>query len=73
LSIYDCNIHYFQNLGNRKLQDELREKTPNMVAVLLDNPKLRIYWPRSALLKGYDLRDISLQEEEVSMVFDIAC
>ena len=28
---------------------------------------------RSALLKGYDLRDISLQEEEVSMVFDIAC
>jgi len=45
-----------------------------MVAVLSDNPKSQIYiMPRSALLKGYDLRDISLQEEEVSMVFDIAC
>jgi len=28
---------------------------------------------RSPLLKDYDLRDISLQEEEVSTVFNIAC
>ena len=35
----DCDMHHFQNLGKRKLKDELGEKTPNMVAVLLGSQK----------------------------------
>ena len=61
----DCDMHHFQNLGKRKLKDELGEKTPNMVAVLLGSQKPWIACHYPDLAKGCDMEDISKPQIEI--------
>ena len=55
----DCDMHHFQNLGKRKLKDELGEKTPNMVAVLLGSQKPRIACQDVLFPKGFGMKNKS--------------
>jgi hypothetical protein len=52
-------MHHFQNLGKRKLKNELREKTPNMVAVLLDSHKPWIACQDVLFPKGFGMKNKS--------------